>query len=128
MNWLDVRSIVAFFKGGQQVPVSSSDPLPTADSSDVEYLRYAGSVTTSGQTNLIVPATGKRIRLYWVYAINDPAASTSTKITIKLGNEIQYVAWAISKRQQLTGPIDGELSVTLSNPGDVAVTVFYQEI
>lgn len=128
MQWFDVRSIAAFFKAGQQVAVSDSNPMPTADSSDVEYLRYAGSVTSAGSTNLVIPAAGKRIRLQWVYAINDPAATASTKMTIKLGDEVQFVAWAISKRQQMTGPVDGSLSITLSNPGDVAVTIFYQEI
>lgn len=102
--------------------------VQTQDASDLEYLRFAGTVTATGDTTLITPTAGKRIRLQWIYAINDPTASTSTKITIKLGSSVQYVAWAISKRQQLTGPVDGALIVNLSNLGDVAVTVFYQEV
>lgn len=128
MNWFNVRSILGFIKGGLEVSVSDSSPLPTADSSDIEYERFAGSVSNAGETLLHTPASGKRIRLQWVYAINDPAATASTKMTIKLGDEVQFVAWAISKRQQMTGPVDGSLSITLSNPGDVAVTIFYQEI
>jgi hypothetical protein len=99
-----------------------------ADSTDSEYLRVATSVTAIGDTTIVTPSSGKRIRLQWVYAINDPVASTSTKITVKLGTAVQYVAWAISKRQQLTGAVDAPLIVNLSNSGDVAVTVFYQEV
>jgi hypothetical protein len=100
----------------------------TTDSTDTEYLRVATSVMNAGDTTLVTPAAGKRIRLQWVYAVNDPVASSSTLITIKLGTSVQYVAWAISKRQQLTGPVDGALIVNLSAPGNVAVTVFYQEV
>lgn len=107
---------------------NAQDSVRSFDSTDSEYLRVATSVNSTGDNMLVTPAAGKRIRLQWVYAINDPVASTSTKITIKLGSEVQYVAWAISKRQQLTGPVDGQLIVNLSNPGDVAVTIFYQEV
>lgn len=99
-----------------------------ADSTDSEYLRVATSVTTAGDTTLVTPAAGKRIRLQWVYAINDPTALISTKLTVKLGTAVQYVAWAISKRQQLTGAVDAPLVINLSAAGDVAVTVFYQEV
>jgi hypothetical protein len=107
---------------------SAQDNVRAFDSTDSEYLRVATSVTATGDTTLITPAAGKRIRLQWVYAINDPTAVLSTKITIKLGTAVQYVAWAISKRQQLTGAVDAPLIVNLSNLGDVAVTVFYQEV
>lgn len=108
--------------------VNVQNTVNTTDSTDSEYSRVATSVTAAGDTTLVTPAAGKRIRLQWVYAINDPVASTSTKITIKLGASVQYVAWAISKRQQLTGPVNGALVVNLSAVGDVAVTVFYQEV
>jgi hypothetical protein len=107
---------------------SVQDNVRAFDSTDSEYLRIATSVTATGDTTLVTPAAGKRIRLQWVYAINDPTAVLSTKITIKLGTAVQYVAWAISKRQQLTGAVDAPLIVNLSNLGDVAVTVFYQEV
>jgi hypothetical protein len=107
---------------------SVQDNVRAFDSTDSEYLRVATSVTAIGDTTLVTPSAGKRIRLQWVYAINDPVASTSTKITVKLGTAVQYVAWAISKRQQLTGAVDAPLVINLSNVGDVAVTVFYQEV
>lgn len=107
---------------------SVQDSVRNFDSTDSEYLRFAGSVSAVGDTTLITPTAGKRLRLQWVYAINDPTANTSTKITIKLGSAVQYVAWAISKRQQLTGAVDAPLIINLTQLGDVAVTVFYQEV
>lgn len=107
---------------------SAQDNIRAFDSTDSEYLRVATSVTTAGDTTLVTPSAGKRIRLQWVYAINDPTASIATKLTIKLGTAVQYVAWAISKRQQLTGAVDAPLVINLSQSGDVAVTVFYQEV
>jgi hypothetical protein len=107
---------------------SAQDNVRAFDSTDSEYLRVATSVTAIGDTTLVTPAAGKAIRLQWVYAINDPTAVISTKITIKLGTAVQYVSWAISKRQQLTGAVNAPLIINLSQLGDVAVTVFYQEV
>jgi hypothetical protein len=107
---------------------SVQDSVRSFDSSDTEYLKVATSVTQTGDTVLVTPSVGKRIRLQWVYAINDPVSTISTKITIKLGTEVQYVSWAISKRQQLTGDVNAPLIINLSNLGDVAVTIFYQEV
>lgn len=101
---------------------------PIEDSTDREYTSVATSVTATGDTVVYTPAAGKRVRLHWIYAINDPVANVSTKITIKLGAQVYYVAWAISKRQQFTGPVDGALVVNLTNTGDVAVTAFLEEI
>jgi hypothetical protein len=112
----------------------AANPMPvtglvaTTDSSDVEYSRITETVVAPGDTLLHTPAAGKAIRLHWVYAINDPVSATSTKITVKLGDEIAYLAWAISKRGVITGPIDGPLVINLSGPGNVAVTIFYEEV
>lgn len=98
------------------------------DSTDVEYTSVATSVTSAGDTVLYTPAAGKRVRLHWIYAVNDPVAETSTLLTVKLGTQVFYVAWAISKRQRFTGPIDGQLIINLSAVGQVAVTAFVEEI
>lgn len=131
MSWFNVLNITGWLKNGTtETPVSDVDrfPVHSHDSTDVEYLKVATTVTSAGDTTLVTPSSGKSIRLHWVYAINDPTASTSTKITIKLGSAVQYVAWAISKRQQLTGAVNQPLVINLSNTGDVAVTIFYEEV
>ena len=98
------------------------------DSTDMEYTAVATTITASGDNIVYTPTTGKRVRLHWIYAINDPLSTTSTKITIKIGTTTYYVAWAISKRQQFTGVINGQLIINLSATGNVAVTAFLEEI
>ena len=98
------------------------------DSTDVEYIPVATTITASGDNTVYTPATGKSVRLHWVYAINDPLAATSTKITIKMGAVTYYVAWAISKRQQFTGAVNAPLVVNLSATGNVAFTAFIEEV
>lgn len=105
-----------------------SAPVQTLDTSDVEYTRIATTVNAAGDTLLATPSSGKRIRLHRVYAVNDPVSNSSTKITIKLGGVAQYVVWAVSQKQQVTGPVNGALVINLSQPGDVAVTITYEEI
>jgi len=61
-------------------------------------------------------------------AINDPALTASPLIQVFLGAEEKYRVYALSKRQLTTGPVDGELSITLSEAGSVAVTVLLEEV
>ena len=101
---------------------------PTTDSSDVEYTAVPLLVTAAGDTTAYTPAAGKRIRLRWVYAINDPSAATPARVTIRLGADVKYIAYGISKKQVDTGPIDGALIVNLSQAGNVACTFRIEEI
>lgn len=114
--------------GALTVEANVQGTVPTTDSTDIEYIPVATTVTAVGDTTIYTPATGKRVRLHWIYAINDPLASTSTKITVKIGTQTYYVAWAISKRQQFTGAINAPLIINLSALGNVAVTAFIEEI
>lgn len=100
----------------------------TQDTADIEFTSVALSITTIGNTTIFTPAPGKRVRLHWIYAINDPVSNSSTKITVKIGSQTFYVAWAISKRQRFTGEVDAPLIIHLSQPGDVAVTAFVEEV
>lgn len=108
--------------------VRTAGVTQTADTADIEYTPVATSVTASGDTVVYTPAAGKSVRLHWIYAINDPVANSSTKITIKMGTTVYYVAWAISKRQRFTGPVNGALTINLSAAGNVAVTAFVEDI
>lgn len=102
--------------------------VDVADSGEREYTHVVDTVTASGDTTIYVPATGKAIRLRWIYAINDPAATTSTLIKVRLGATELYRVWALSKRQVVTGAVDAPLIINLSNTGTVAVTVLLEEI
>lgn len=98
------------------------------DSAEQEFLHVVGTVTAAGNNTIYTPSTGKRIRLRWQYAINDPGLSSSPLIKIFLGAEEKYRLYAISKRQMSTGPVNGALVINLSQTGSVAVTFLLEEI
>lgn len=109
-------------------PSSLSGVSLVQDSGEQEYTHVVATVTASGSTTLHTPASGKRIRLHWTYAINDPSASINPLIKIFLGAEEKFRVYALSKRQTVTGPKDGALIVNLSAAGSVAVTVLFEEV
>lgn len=98
------------------------------DSAEQEFHHIVGTVTNAGNTTIYTPSPGKRIRLRWLYAINDPGSSSSPLIKIFLGAEEKYRLYALSKRQLTTGPVDGALIVNLSEAAEVAVTFLLEEI
>lgn len=86
------------------------------------------TVTASGATTVYTPSVGRRVRLHWMYAINDPTAATSPLISVFLGAEEKYRVYALSKRQLITGPVNGSLIVSLGSSGNVAVTALLEEV
>lgn len=100
----------------------------TVDSGEQEFTHVVATVTASGDTPLYTPASGKRVRVRWVYAINDPGSSASPLIKVFLGNREIYRVFAISKRQLVTGPVDGALIINLDEAASVAVTVLLEEV
>lgn len=86
------------------------------------------TVTASGSTTVITPASGKRLRVYWMYAVPDPDSSDSPLIKISLGGTEIYRTYGVTHQQRFTGPVDGVLAVDLSASGSVAVTVHYEEV
>jgi len=86
------------------------------------------TVTASGSTTIHTPAAGKRVRLRWIYAINDPDSAANPLIKILLGAEEKFRLYAISKRQLVTGPADGALIINLSETASVAVTALIEEV
>ena len=86
------------------------------------------TVTASGSTAVHTPAAGKRVRLRWIYAINDPGSSASPLIKVLLGNQEKYRVYALSKRQLVTGPVNGALVIDLSEAAEVAVTALIEEV
>lgn len=102
--------------------------VPGLDSGEQEYTHIVSNVTASGASTVHTPASGKRIRLHWIYAINDPSLTTTPLIKVSLGAEEKFRVYALSKRQRVTGPIDGALIIDLSATGSVAVTVLLEEV
>lgn len=89
-------------------------------SSDVEAAVV--TATSSGDTTIHTPASGKAIRLIWVSAINDPDESSTPLIKILLGNTELYRGYALSHAQVFEGAVDEVLKVNLSAAASVAVT------
>jgi len=98
------------------------------DSGEQEYTHVVATVTASGDTTVHTPAAGRRVRLRWMYAINNPSSSSTPLIRILLGAEEKYRVFALSKRQTVTGPVNGALIVNLSTTGSVAVTALLEEV
>lgn len=97
------------------------------DSGEYDFTHVVATVTASGDTTIYSPASGKRLRLRWIYAVNDPGSSASPLIKIFLGAEEKFRVYVISKRQWVTGPVDGELIINLSEAAEVAVTALIEE-
>lgn len=98
------------------------------DSAEQEFTHIVGTIIASGSTTIYTPASGKRVRLRWSYAINDPGSAASPLIKIFLGAQEKYRVYAISKRQMTTGVVDAPLIVNLSEAAEVAVTFLLEEI
>jgi len=98
------------------------------DSGEQEYTHVVATVTASGATTVYTPAAGKRVRLRWVYALNDPGSEASPLIKVLLGTREVYRVYALSKRQLVTGPVDGALIIDLGEAAEVAVTDLLEEV
>jgi len=98
------------------------------DSGEYEYTHVVATVTASGPTTIYTPASGRLIRLRWIYAINDPGSSASPLIRVFLGAQEYYRVFALSKRQAISGAIDAPLIINLSEAAEVAVTAILEEV
>jgi hypothetical protein len=98
------------------------------DSGEQEYTHVVATVTASGNTTVYTPAAGKRVRLRWTYAVNDPGSTATPLIKVFLGAEEKFRVYVLSKRQLVTGPVDGALIINLSEAAEVAVTVLLEEV
>ncbi len=112
----------------QGAPAAEAGAWPVSDSGEREYIHVTATVTASGDNTIYTPASGKKVRLRWIYAINEPTAATSPLMKIRLGANEIYRVWALSKRQMKTGPTNGALIVNLSATGNVAVTAILEEV
>jgi hypothetical protein len=98
------------------------------DSGETEFTHVVATVTSSGTTTVYTPAAGRRVRLRWIYALNDPGSDAAPLIRVFLGAEEKFRTYALSKRQLVTGPVDGALIVELNTAASVAVTAILEEV
>lgn len=115
---------------------AASLPLPSGAATEAtQARRYAGGktartaqVTAVGDTTIHTPAAGKKIRLYWVSALNDPDQTNTPRIILKFGATELYRAYAVAHWEVFDGAVDQALVCNLDQAGDVAVTVHLEEI
>jgi hypothetical protein len=98
------------------------------DSGETEFTHVVATVTSSGTTTVYTPAAGRRVRLRWIYALADPNGSSAPLIRVSLGAREVYRVYALSKRQLVTGPVNGALTIDLSTAANVAVTAILEEV
>jgi hypothetical protein len=91
-------------------------------------LPVTATITDPGPTPIHTPAPGKRIKLYWVTAVNDPDQPSSPLIMIRIGDNEVYRNYAISHWEPLVGEPDDPLIVDLATAGSVAVTAHFKEV
>lgn len=86
-------------------------------------------VTTTGQTVILTPDTGKAITVFWVSALNDPDQAQSPRIRVGFqgASDYLYSSYAIAHWEMFTGNVNQALVVDLDQTGDVAVTVHYTQ-
>ena len=107
--------------------VSGVSYVQGLDSGEYDFTHVVATVTAAGSTTLYTPAAGNRLRLRWIYALNDPGSSASPLIKVFLGAEEKFRVYAVSKRQWTTGPVNGSLIINLSEAAEVAVTALIEE-
>lgn len=76
---------------------------------------------------MVTPSAGKKVILRWVCVIPSPDNANQNEVTIKLGTEVLYRCFAISKTQTFTGNVNESVVVNLQNSGEVAVNIHYFE-
>jgi hypothetical protein len=108
--------------------VSGVSYVQGLDSGEYDFTHVVATITASGSTTVYTPSAGRRVRLRWVYALNDPGSSASPLIKVFLGAEEKFRVYALSKRQFCTGPVNGPLIINLSEAAEVAVTALLEEV
>lgn len=87
---------------------------------------YTATVSTSGDTTIRVPDSGKSITLYWVYAITDNTGGSNPIIQIKLGStEVYRMIGGLAHWEPFVGAPDEPLVVNLSTSGTNVVFTFH---
>lgn len=113
--------------------ISVVEPVTTDGSYDERYSggksAYATTVAAAGDTVLVTPAVGMRLRLVWASAIPSPDATSANRIRFQFGAGLPlYESYALAHWEVFDGPVDTPLILNTANAEPVSVTVHYREI
>lgn len=103
--------------------------LGAIDSGERELTAVTATVNALGNTTVYTPTAGKRLRLHWIYTINDPAGTAQALVGVLIGSTRHFLTFGVAKRQRITGGVDEPLVINLDRAGaTVAVTAFIEEL
>lgn len=91
-------------------------------------LAFADEVAAAGDTTLITPAAGKRLRVYWVSVIPNPDNVAANLVRIKINTDTIYCTYAVAHWEIFEGAVDESVLINLENASPVAVTIHYVEV
>lgn len=135
------------------VPVANADGTPIAGTSggalettqlgvkaDLDY-RYSGgktavsrTIAASGNTDLIVPAAGHHLEIYWISFIPNSDNVASNLVKLGFGTSLGaittelYRSYAMAHWELFVGGTDQAFIINTGTAEPVAVTVHYKEI
>lgn len=90
-------------------------------------LSHAELIQAAGDTALVTPASGTRIRLVWASVIPSSDNSNANLAKLRFGsNDPIYVAYAMAHWEVMDGAVDEVLYINLASAEPVAVTVHYK--
>lgn len=120
------------------LPVSGplTDAQARATPLEVTNHRYSGAklgaggtVAVAGNTTIVTPAAGKKLRVVWVSFIPDADDTDSNLVTVSFtGGQVLYVGYAVAHWEVFEGATNEALRINTQNVSRVAWTVHYQEI
>lgn len=112
----------------------ATEATQSAQKASLDF-RYSGGKTsvggvlnTAGTNVVITPAAGKRIRVFWVSMIPSSDGAAANLVTVAVGSQTLYVAYAVAHWEVFTGVVNASVTFSLANTQPVAYTVHYQEI
>lgn len=95
-----------------------------------EKSAYAGTITASGNTLLVAPSAGKRLRVVWVSAIPSPDNANANRVRFKFGSDgdALYESYAVAHWEAFDGLADEAFYINAQTAEAVSVTVHYREL
>lgn len=135
-----IKHIIQFISGGAPTDVSMADPLPVDDAEGAITPLHL-TVSASGETSIVQPASGKSIRLWWYNIGADPANSANVVASFRFGTGgTDFFKTGLSQygaasghsfkagKSYYQGGVDESLYVNLSAAQTVYVNIDYEEI
>lgn len=90
---------------------------------------YAALINTSGNNVVITPASGMKVRVFWVSFIPNSDNSAANLVTVKFTAGVtMYVGYAMAHWEVFTGATNDTVTVNLQTTDPVAVTIHYSEV